>query len=45
MRAIPAPTVVMTGLVPVIHGFACREKNVDARDTPAHDGERGKGFR
>jgi hypothetical protein len=29
----------MAGLVPAIHVFAARKKDVDARDKPAHDGE------
>jgi hypothetical protein len=28
----------MAGLVPAIHVFAAREKDVDARDKPGHDG-------
>jgi hypothetical protein len=27
----------MTGLVPVIHDFPCRNKGVDGRDKPGHD--------
>jgi len=30
----------MAGLVPAIHVFAARLKNVDARDKRGHDGER-----
>ncbi len=30
--------VVMPGLVPGIHVLALREKNVDGRDKPGHDG-------
>ena len=29
--------IVMAGLVPAIHAFARRAKNVDARDKPGHD--------
>ncbi|MDE5446244.1 hypothetical protein GWG65_33590 [Bradyrhizobium sp. CSA207] len=29
---------VMAGLVPAIHAFIRRPKNVDARDKPGHDG-------
>jgi hypothetical protein len=29
----------MPGLVPGIHVLGCREKGVDGRDKPGHDGE------
>jgi hypothetical protein len=32
--------IVMAGLVPAIHAFPARCKNVDARDKPAHDDDR-----
>ena len=38
MRNIAAGSVVMAGLVPAIHVFAWREKDVDHRDKPGDDG-------